>query len=183
MLSELQVRKLTRFFQVLDRDGDGTISREDPDAVVRRLAETRGLAPGSARFDSFHAGFLAYWHDLMERSDGNRDGVVTLDEWLSYHDIILSDEDSYRYTVAFAAGVMFALMDVDEDGQISLAEYIEWIAAWDMMELGNFSEEMFDRLDRNGDGNLSQEEVLELMDEFFYSDDPNAPGNWAMGPF
>jgi hypothetical protein len=39
-----------------------------------------------------------------------------------------------------------------------------------------------DKIDRNYDGLLSKEEFLPLLEEFYYSDDPNAPGNGIFGP-
>ena len=182
MFSDLRKRKLTRFFNVLDRDGDGTITSADPEMVITNLASIRKLSPGMPKYDTFRAGFLAYWDDLMKRSDANDDGVVTLDEWLAYHEQMLADEQKFEYTVAFSAGIMFALMDVDDDGKITLEEYGEWMKAWGM-NAESLSADIFAKLDRNGDGTLSQSEVLALTHEFYYSEDPDAPGNWAMGQY
>ena len=182
MLSELRTRKLTRFFRVVDRDGDGILTLADPEIVVRKLASLRELRQGTTSYESFRDGFMAYWSDLMKRSDGDEDGVVTLREWLDYHDEMLADETRFEYTVAFSAGIMFALMDTDEDGTISLDEYGEWMKAWGIDE-DDLTPEVFAGLDRNGDGILSQTEVLDMVREFYYSDDPDAPGNWCMGPF
>lgn len=182
MLSELRTRKLTRFFRIFDRDGDGTLTPEDPKTVVQNLAKLRGFRQGTPHYDSFESGFMAYWNDLMQRSDANDDGVVTLQEWLDYHDWMLADETRFEFTIAFSAGVMFALMDVDEDGTISLQEYGQWLQAWGIGD-GEITPDLFAKLDRNGDGILSQKEVLDMIHEFYYSDDPDAPGNWSMGPF
>lgn len=182
MLSELRIRKLTRFFHLVDSDGDGTLTPADPELVVRKLARLRELRQGTPPYESFRSGFMAYWDDMMKRSDANADGVVTLQEWLVYHDEMLADEARFEYTVAVSAGVMFALMDTDESGAISLDEYGQWMKAWGLGD-GELTPEVFAKLDRNGDGTLSQTEVLDMIHEFYYSDDPDAPGNWSMGPF
>lgn len=182
MLSELRARKLTRFFRIFDRDGDGSLTIGDPQKVVHNLAKIRDLRPGTPHYESFHSGFMAYWEDLMNRSDADGDGAVTLQEWLDYHEEMLADEARFEYTVAFSAGVMFALMDVDENGTISLEEYGQWLQAWGIAD-DELTPEVFARLDRNGDGTLSQNEVLDMTREFYYSEDPEAPGNWCMGPF
>ena len=36
--------------------------------------------------------------------------------------------------------------------------------------------------DRDGDGYLVREELLQNVEEFYGSDDPGAPGNWLVGP-
>ena len=47
----------------------------------------------------------------------------------------------------------------------------------------DITEKVFQKLDLNENGTLSKEEILQLTREFFYSDDPDARGNWALGPF
>jgi Ca2+-binding EF-hand superfamily protein len=41
----------------------------------------------------------------------------------------------------------------------------------------------FRRLDLDRDGYLSREEIFQNMKEYYFTDDPNAPGNWFFGPF
>ena len=43
--------------------------------------------------------------------------------------------------------------------------------------------EAFRRLDRNADGYLTHEEISQGVEEFYYSEDPESPGNWLIGPF
>lgn len=41
----------------------------------------------------------------------------------------------------------------------------------------------FRQLDRNRDGYLTTDELIKNAEEFFFSEDPEAPGNWLVGPF
>ena len=54
MLTELQKRKLTRFFNLFDANGDGVITKQDPEQVARNLAELQGMKPGSPEYETFH---------------------------------------------------------------------------------------------------------------------------------
>ena len=67
-------------------------------------------------------------------------------------------------------------------GKITLEEYGEWMRAF-RVEEQIITDDVFQKLDVNGDGTLSLEETLQLTREFFYSDDPDARGNWALGAF
>src|SRR4051794_12968434 len=45
----------------------------------------------------------------------------------------------------------------------------------------NVADEAFRHLDQDGDGYLSADEFITAIVEYWSSDDPDAPGNWAMG--
>jgi Ca2+-binding EF-hand superfamily protein len=181
MLTDLQKRKLTRFFNVWDANGDGVITTEDPEQVAQNLAELQELEPGSPEHQRFHSGFMLYQKDFLQAVDVDESGRVTLEEWLTYHEKMLQDKERFERTALMAAEVMFELMDQDRDGRITLEEYGRWMRAFRIGE--DILEKVFQKLDLNESGALSKEEVLQLTREFFFSDDPDAPGNWALGPF
>ncbi|MBN1979793.1 MAG: EF-hand domain-containing protein [Anaerolineae bacterium] len=180
MLTKLQKRKLTRFFTVWDANGDGVITTKDPEQAAQNLAKLQGLKPGSPEHDEFHNGFLSYQNDFLKTVDVDESSRVTLEEWLAYHEEMLQDEKRFEGTALMAIEVMFALMDRNRDGKITLEEYGECMKA---LRIKDITEKVLQKLDLNGNGILSKEEVLQLTREFFYSDDPDAPGNWALGPF
>ena len=39
----------------------------------------------------------------------------------------------------------------------------------------------FNKLDVNGDGELSKEDFWQLANDFFFTDDLTLPGNWLLG--
>ena len=181
-LSEFRKRKLAALFAAFDGDRDGVLTNADPAVILERLAKIAGLAPASPEHQNFERGFLAYWKDFVMTSDLNADGKVTTAEWFTYHETMLDDARRFDMTVAMSAGVMFALMDGDRDGFMSLAEYGQWLGAW-QVEGNTVDDALLARLDIGGNGKLSSDQVIALTRDFFYSDDPDAPGNWCMGPF
>jgi Ca2+-binding EF-hand superfamily protein len=180
MLTDLQKRKLKRFFNVWDANRDGVITKEDPAQVAQNLARLRGLKPGSPEHEAFYAGFMLYQEGFLQAVDVDESGHVTLEEWLAFHEAMLQDEQQFEATVLMVSEVMFELMDQDGDGKITLEEYGSWMRAMRIAEL-DITEEVFQKLDLNEDGTLSKQELLQLIREFFYSDDPEARGNWALG--
>lgn len=182
MLTNLQKRKLSRFFNVWDANSDGAITTEDPKQVAQNLAKLQGLEPSSPEHERFYNGFMAYQNDFLKAVDMDESGRVTLEEWLAYHEEMLQDEERFEATALMSIKVMFELMDRNRDGSITLEEYSEWMRAFRIGEQDT-TKEVFQKLDLNENGILSKEEVLQLTREFFYSDDPEARGNWALGPF
>ncbi|MEZ4453578.1 MAG: hypothetical protein R3B09_29250 [Nannocystaceae bacterium] len=182
MLSDLRTRKLTRFFRLVDADGDGYFTRADSETIAIRLVALRGHAKGTPAYDAFVGGFLRYWDDVRRDVDASEDGKVSLGEWLHYHAIMLANPARFESSATTSARLMFALLDVDGDGKVTTDEVASWLRAW-----GQIDEETLATipgiLDINGDGLLSHSEIMSLTREFFFSDDPEARGNWAMGPF
>ena len=117
MLTNLQKRKLTRFFSVWDANGDGTITTEDPKQVAQNLAKLQGLEPSSPEHERFHIGFMAYQDDFLKAVDVDESGRVTLEEWLAYHEEMLQDEERFERTALMSVKVMFELMDRNGDGK------------------------------------------------------------------
>jgi len=182
MLSDFRTRKLERLFAVMDIDSDGVLTDADAETFVESLATLRELDRSSSKFETFRDGFLVYWNDFVRQADLDGDRKVTPEEWLVYHDEMLEDETRFQATTIVSASMMFMVMDANQDGRISLEEYGQWMRAWGMGD-ESVNAEIFAKLDRNGDGHLSNQEVVEMTTEFYYSEDPDAPGNWAMGPF
>ena len=74
---------------------------------------------------------------------------------------------------------LFAGMDADGDGQITAAENRGWFEVFGLDVAG--APAVFAACDLNGDGFISRDEWLQLVEQFFYSDDPKAPGNTLFG--
>jgi Ca2+-binding EF-hand superfamily protein len=182
MLTKLQRRKLTRFFNVWDANGDGVLTTDDPAQVAQNLAELRGLKPGSPEYEGFLGGFMLYQNDFLQAVGMDEQGRVTLEKWLAYHEGMLEDESRFESTALMVAEVMFNLMDQSGDGRLTLEEYRDWMGAFRIGK-EDMTEDVFQKLDLNEDGTLTKEEVLHLTREFFYSDDLEARGNWMLGPF
>ncbi len=182
MDQDIRKRKLVRFFNVVDTNGDGVFEQKDTDSVAVNVAALRGITPESEAYKAFYQGFSYYWDDLRRSCKPSEQGRVTLQEWLDYHTTMLQDPSKFQATAEASATLMFALADTNDDGLLSVEEYGRWMRAWGMAD-EETSGQVLAKLDRRGTGQLTREDILELTREFFYSDDPDAPGNWAMGPF
>ncbi|MGE5547384.1 MAG: EF-hand domain-containing protein [Solirubrobacterales bacterium] len=77
------------------------------------------------------------WGPMMQQMDTNKDGVVTLDEFVAAH---LGREQQH-----------FDAMDANHDGMISREEFDQGMRKW--------AEQRFKALDTNADGKLTPDEM------------------------
>lgn len=187
MLSALRRRKLSRKFRVFDRDSSGFVEAADFDYAVRKLTELRGWSAGSSKRADLAERYEAFWHALQKHADSDRDRRVSLEEWLKYHELALDFEIELKRTMSGYEGMtdslacfVFDVLDRDGDGEVTAAEHRQFCDAYD---LDTSPDELFARLDGDGDGRITRAELRERVAEFYFSDDPEAAGNWLFGPF
>lgn len=203
MLTELQKRKLKRLFDLYDVDGSGVITAADFETMAESQAKVQGYQRGSFEYNIIFSQFKTLWNNFQKDVDIDGDGQVTLEEFLERKAKQLSFKESYRPlwlerqsgnptsqsyersyeedVIAKLTNLIFERLDVDGNGEISRQEYEQGFLAG--LSDSNLSEDIFSKLDTNGDGHLSKEEILQHVHDFFYSDDPEAPGNWILGPY
>jgi Ca2+-binding EF-hand superfamily protein len=181
MLSEVQQRKLTRLFNLLDTDHDGVITRADYQARIDRLSAASGQAAGSAEHEALERGHMNDWQRTRSFADVNRDQQVVLPEFLAANESLLSDREEFAAHGGTLVAITIGLVDTDGDGHVGAEEFRRTIEGYGLS--AEEAQTALARLDRSGDGRLSREELAQAVEEFFFSADPEAPGNWLLGMF
>lgn len=183
MLSDLQRRKYTANFTLYDADDNGIVERRDFEQVASRWTQNCGLAPGDTGYERAHGTIMGIWEFVRTLGGPNGEGV-TLEVWLAVAErVVGASEDETMLEQAYRqpARRLFGVMDRDSDGRVSEAEYGGYLAAYGVE--GEGAREAFRHLDRDDDGFITADEWVENVVEFYFSDDPEAPGNWYIGPF
>ncbi len=180
MLSHLQKRKMTRLFNLFDADKNGVIERVDYETIIQSFAQIRGWQEGSASYNLLYDNFMRLWHKMLQELDRNNDNQVTLEDFLEDRDHVLHDESRYQARIKVGQ-LLFAMLDRDGDGQGTVEELKLFYRGLRIDE--TLANEVFPKLDLNGDGYISLKEFLQIGYDFHYSNDPDAPGNWLFGPF
>ncbi|MEC4891470.1 MAG: EF-hand domain-containing protein [Oscillatoria sp. PMC 1051.18] len=178
-LTELQQKKLKKMFDAYDYDSSKALTKSDFDAVIDHLSKQLGYSKGSQDYQKVESQFSGFWSSLHKEADLDEDANVTLEEWLAYFDKQLNDANFKSTGLSSGVDVIFSSLDKDGSGSISVEEYTAMLTAWKVSE--SEANAIFSKLDINGDGSLSKEEMKELYDQFYYSDDPEAPGNYVHG--
>jgi juvenile hormone diol kinase len=181
MLTDLQKRKLPNLFAVHDLNKDGELEQSDFTQYTRRIASTRGWAPGSPQYNELLGKFMVFWEGLRGIADTRHDQRVTLDTWFAYWEQILGTKGMYDQILHPLADLIFKLLDNDGDGAVKADEYALLYSSGGLDP--KLAAAAFSRLDMDHDGQLSVDELLKLLGQFFRSNDPEEPGNWLFGPF
>ncbi len=182
VLSPFQKKKLTRKFQILDVDGNGLIEWNDFARILEQVVQQRQLTPDSRRARELDQTNRRLWSTLAQNCDVDGDGSISLEEWLGFHQAALEYElemleslPGQESAIDATASFIFELLDYRGVGRVSEQDYQVFCEAYGIEPSG------FAKLDRNGDGFLSRDEVVTLVVEFFCSNDPQSPGNWFFG--
>lgn len=180
-MDALRARKFQRYFDALDSNDDGRLSKDDFELGGRRYAEKLGYAVGSAEQRRLSGMAVRLWTDMVSSMDTDGDGEVTHEEFQAALDQNLStDRADYAAQVRPVIETYFSLADGDSDGEISREEFTalfttvaripETDAAANFSAIGAEHSEM-----------LSRDQFHEAMAEFCYGTDPRAPANHLFG--
>jgi len=180
MLSELQKRKLTALFHYQDTNGDGFLEKADYEQYMKKFAQTQSFAPDSPKYQAVYDQTMAAWEQTQKIADRDGDGRVSLDEFLASWDVTLSDEKLFEQLAIGYYRSLLDMWDRDGDGRLSSVEHVAFLGCYGVSEKA--AREAFQHLDRDANGYLSAEELLQAAREFLGSD-PDAPGNWMAGPY
>lgn len=182
MLSDIMQKKLTRHFQFRDLNKDGFVGRSDWEQCAQNLAALRGWEPGSAEYQEVMNRHVAMWHTFWQPADQDKDGKVSLEEYLHLADVQRRLGFAYemkQVTHLFVA--IFDTIDLDGDGQITRDEYKLFFEAWGIDPA--LAEAAYAQMDFNEDGRLSRGAFLQYGSNFYINDEPDVVGNYLFGPY
>ena len=179
MLTPFQRQKLPKLFAIHDLNRDGVINWKDFEEYALRIARTRGWGADSDDYKTLVARFVGFWTGLEQLARQRGARKVTLTEWLAYWDLILSTPGTYEQMIEPIGRMVFTILDQDGDDAVTVGEYRAIFAPSGIDPAEATS--AFEHLDLNHDGRLGIDEILQLADQFFRSNNPSDPGNALFG--
>lgn len=180
MISDVQEKKLSHYYQILDFNGDGILERTDFIEIGKNLCTLWSFAEDTEPYNRIINKCATAWEDFKHFT-GEYAETATLEEWLIFADlnIVNGDDESYEKHINGFVKDILDLFDENQDDYLSLDEYIDLFMAY-RIDI-KYSAKAFTKLDLNDDGLLSKQELITAFSEFFRSSDPNSRGNWIFG--
>ncbi|GGV22139.1 hypothetical protein GCM10010260_72950 [Streptomyces filipinensis] len=174
-------RKIARCFDLLDRNSDGDLSRDDCVALARAASNASGFAVDSADAQRIHDAYVRLWEVLLAPMDADGNGRISREEYVTAVTGLSDDPDRYADSLGVAVDAFVEAGDADRDGRLSQPEFVAlYRATFPSLEMEEIVE-AFGHLDRDSDGHITRQEFSENIREYLLSDDAEAPGNWFMG--
>ena len=165
---------------MLDQDRNGILDMHDFTKIGEALCILWRYRPGTAEYKRVMAQSENSWH-MFESYFESQKAQANLSHFLHFFDQMLSPErdEMYQNWVTHVLGDVFDSFDLNNDGVISLDEYVDMFMCYHIKV--KYSAKAFLKLDRNGDNQVSKAELLEAINDFFKSNDPKSSGNWLFG--
>jgi hypothetical protein len=154
---------------------NGVLDRDDYERIADQYIRHNGWGEDSAQSHDFRQCFLMWWERFRTKADVNDDGVVTFEEFVAAVEAFTDDE------LGPAGGMNFVTFAANGDGSLSSKEYRRFSAIYRLD--GEEADEIFGRLDLDGDGRITRDEFVTLWLEYWRSEDEAAPSNWLFGRY
>lgn len=162
------------YFQRIDFDKDGSITRKDFEGMAARFAEHSKLQGDAAKSlsDKVTAVWDKYLHSLGENG-------ISQDAFIAGMEKQVKDP-ALKGTLEGPLPLFFQAVDSNNDGMISADEFGDFFRILGLdAGMGPAS---FAAIDTNNDGLLSQDEFVEAGSKFFISEDTAEPTRLFWGP-
>ncbi|XP_069357329.1 calexcitin-1 isoform X1 [Maniola hyperantus] len=130
-VSAFRRKKLLYVFNVFfDVNQSGTIERKDFELAIEKICSLRGWKPGDAKNTETHEIMIKIWDGLRKRADSNRDGQVSVEEWVSmWNDYAQNPSAALQWQQLYCQ-FMFQLEDASADGTIDCDEFTTVCSAY-----------------------------------------------------
>jgi len=180
MLTEIQRKKIEHLFNVLDTNNNGYLQIDDfvrvGEAIVENLQLPRESTKARAILVQSSRLFVQFLVDIESDKMG-----IDKEEWLRFFEKHLEKgtKGAVSNYVYRTMAHIFLLFDLNKDKVISYLEYANMISIYNIPP--RYTRNSFQKIDLNGDGMISEEEMLTALEDYFYSSDPGGSGSLIFG--
>lgn len=177
MLSNSQKQKFDYLYRVFDKNGNNQLEEQDFQQLFKAMAIDEAHAKKAQK------AARRWWLVLKIFGDKNKDTALSKEEWFTWATVIADKFEIAEKGPLFYerwSNTIFFSIDYMNKGNISFEEYQTWFEAFGF---SGDAAEIFQRLDKSGNGHISRDEFGQLTQEFAKTDTEPA-GNYLFGnPF
>ncbi|XP_072945121.1 calexcitin-2-like [Epargyreus clarus] len=150
------------------------LEKKDFEFTARSTAELRGWQPGDAKYKETEDTLIKIWDSLQKHAKKDNNGKVFLSDWIATWEDFKKNPTSPLEWQSLYCKYNFQLLDYGGDGVIDADEFTSVQVSFYIEERDAVA--AFKKTAK-GKPTISWEEFRELWEEYFNSDDPDAPGN------
>lgn len=175
-MSEFWARKMRTYFDRIDFDKDGVITRSDFEGMADRFIESERLDPGRGK--ELKDKLIQVWDKYL--SGVGHGNAITEPEFVSSMKKLKNNSGELRGTIEGPLPLFFGAIDANSDGMIQESEYA---LLFEILGIdSSLASASFKAIDTNNDGLLSLAEFVEAGIEFFLGEDETEPSRLFWGP-
>lgn len=166
MSTALANDRLRKRFARWDVDGNGRLELNDLKDEAARIAQGFGKDENDVEVRPLREAFEGLYGYIAEKS-GAQAGV-TEEQFLQVTGDLLFNEGEAAFNRALGPVVsaLVTLSDADRDGVLNASEFEAWLAGIGLPRTE--ATEIFRKVDKNGNGELSEDELLCAVREYHY---------------
>ena len=181
-MTALVERKLQHgFAMILDTSGDGNMDKSDFTGMAQRMGATFPEA-SAAKISRLETTLKALWDNHLSQMDTDGDSSVSKEEFIAgWKGAMQANPERILADFGDASIAWLDVADTNDSGTLDKLEFVHMYNTVFGLAEKDLSAS-FDKLDRDGDQQLSRGEIQQAATEFWTSEDPQAPGNWLFGP-
>jgi len=172
-MGDFWTQKMRTYFERIDFDKDGAITRADFEGMAERFAATLGADKAGSLKDNLTKVWDQFLAPISGGAGMKKDAFITGMKKLK-------DDPASKATLEGPLPLFFHAVDADGDGMISEGEFAGFFKLIGLD--ANMAPGSFQAIDTNNDGLLSMEEFVTAGSEFFLSEDPSKPTKLFWGP-
>ncbi|MEZ7006297.1 EF-hand domain-containing protein [Streptomyces sp. AD55] len=160
--------RLSKRFEKWDSDGNGVLEPSDFVAEAARIATALGQSPDSPQGVALRNAFQSMFENLAERVGVSPQGPLSQEQFLgAAGELFQGGDAAFNRVLGPVANGIVGLCDRNADGVIDAAEFGSWLGAVGGLDESSAAE-AFRRIDTDGDGVLSEQELLAAIRDFHF---------------
>jgi Ca2+-binding EF-hand superfamily protein len=160
--------RIKQRFDRWDADGDGALDRSDFEREAADIAAAFGKNIESRQGRALRNAFRSLFDYHACKAGVGPDGRITEGQFLDIYERLMfhQGELSFNRVLRPVIQALIGLCDANNDGHINRTEFATWLHGLGVGPVD--ARKAFDRIDTNGDGELSVEELLKAVRDFHY---------------
>lgn len=158
--------RLSKRFDKWDFDRNGVLEREDFEQEAARIARAFGKSASSPEAEALRDAFFGLFDYLS--AQGGDSATLTREEYQrAASDLVyVQGEAAFNRALGPVVAGLVGLADQNADRLINGEEFASWLTALGLDTTS--AKEAFQKVDTNGDGQLTEEELLAALRQYHF---------------